>query len=310
MAIVMVLSQLIGGPAAESLIFDRAAVADGQIWRLITAHFIHSDTNHLLWNLLGLFILGGLFERRLNKLFPTAILLGVISVGIYLLYASGLDFYCGMSGILNTLLAAGLLQLILQNEHRLLAVLTLLAAIAKITVELTIGNALFTSTVWQAVPLAHMFGFVGGLCIYIFLKKENIMKKRLCYLLAATMLVGTVRAQGFSQSLSAGSNLSAQGSVRILEGSTQVLSGGAQMVIESVKWSGESAVLILRDAPHMAAITLEASVKWVGNTSLAAGESITVIAQSTGYLLTKAGEIIAFIPSEIGAALVHQSRHP
>jgi len=132
------------------------------------------------------------------------------------------------------------------------------------------------------------------------------MKKRLCYLLAAVMFAGTAKAQG----LSAGSDLSVQGSARILEGSSQVFSGSAQMVVESVKWTGESMVLVLREAPHMVAVTFEASVKGMGNASLAVGESITVIAQSTGYLLTKAGEIIAFIPSEIGASLVHQSRHP
>jgi len=46
----------------------------------------------------------------------------------------------------------------------------------------------------------------------------------------------------------------------------------------------------------------------VQGASLAAGTVVTVSALSTGWLLSTASEAIAFIPNEIGAALLYSER--
>jgi hypothetical protein len=42
--------------------------------------------------------------------------------------------------------------------------------------------------------------------------------------------------------------------------------------------------------------------------SLVVGSAVEVVAVSTGSLLVASGKAIAFIPNEIGLALLHQSR--
>ena len=46
-----VLIYLVAGPAPAGLLFDRAALANGEVWRLLTGHLVHSDPAHLAWNL-------------------------------------------------------------------------------------------------------------------------------------------------------------------------------------------------------------------------------------------------------------------
>jgi cytidylate kinase len=49
----------------------------------------------------------------------------------------------------------------------------------------------------------------------------------------------------------------------------------------------------------------EVMLKEVG---LTVGTSVKTIAESTGYALVASGKLLAFIPNEIGMALLHQSR--
>jgi membrane associated rhomboid family serine protease len=46
-------------PAATAVLeYDRAAVAAGEIWRLLTGHLTHWSFDHLFWDVLGLAIPG------------------------------------------------------------------------------------------------------------------------------------------------------------------------------------------------------------------------------------------------------------
>jgi membrane associated rhomboid family serine protease len=47
---------------------SRAAIADGEYWRLITAGFLHAGFFHLLFNMLSLYILGSLLEPAIGRL--------------------------------------------------------------------------------------------------------------------------------------------------------------------------------------------------------------------------------------------------
>jgi membrane associated rhomboid family serine protease len=61
-----------GGFGGSRLISDgavsRGTIADGEYWRLVTAGFLHAGLFHLLFNMVALYILGGLLEPALGRL--------------------------------------------------------------------------------------------------------------------------------------------------------------------------------------------------------------------------------------------------
>jgi membrane associated rhomboid family serine protease len=61
-----------GGIGGSALLQDgsvsRPEIADGEYWRLVTAGFLHAGFFHLLFNMLSLYILGGLLEPAVGRL--------------------------------------------------------------------------------------------------------------------------------------------------------------------------------------------------------------------------------------------------
>ena len=51
---IAVFLQLAGAEGREALAWDRSALADGELWRLVTGHFAHLGWSHLGLNLAGL----------------------------------------------------------------------------------------------------------------------------------------------------------------------------------------------------------------------------------------------------------------
>ncbi|MCB1873391.1 MAG: rhombosortase [Chromatiaceae bacterium] len=156
---------LLLGAAPEAWVFDRVAIGDGELWRLVTGHWVHSDFAHALWDIAALGLLSALFEKRLRGKLLLVLGVGTLGVDSWLWWGSEtLRFYCGLSGILNTLLAVGLIQL-WRDTHHPLVWLTGLGAAAKICVEMFAGQALLTQTAWPSVPEAHAVGFLCGVAL-------------------------------------------------------------------------------------------------------------------------------------------------
>ncbi len=156
---------IVQGPAADAFIFDRERISDGELWRLVTAHWVHSDLEHLLWNGVALLILGFVFELYLGWRTIPILLAGTLAVDVWLWWGvPSLQLYCGLSGILNALLVAGLFLRWRTDPHWVLLAIGLTAA-AKLGLELILGAAVLTSTSWPALPSAHAAGFVMGLII-------------------------------------------------------------------------------------------------------------------------------------------------
>jgi rhomboid family GlyGly-CTERM serine protease len=158
-----VLAYLVLGAAAEAWVFDRVAIAQGEWWRLITGHWVHSDPAHAGWDITALLVLGMVFEVRLQWRLPLALLIGTVGVDAWLWWGvPALRYYCGLSGILNSLLIVGLLQLWGDLRHPLI-LLTAAGTVAKILVEINTGQAVLTQTAWPSVPTVHAAGFLCGL---------------------------------------------------------------------------------------------------------------------------------------------------
>jgi rhomboid family GlyGly-CTERM serine protease len=160
-----VVAYLVLGAAPEAWVFDRVAIAQGEWWRLVTGHWVHSDLAHAGWDITALLLLGALFEVRLQWRLPLALLIGTVGVDAWLWWGDpALHYYCGLSGILNSLLIVGLLQLWRDWRHPLI-LLTGMGAAMKILVEINAGQALLTQTTWPSVPTAHAAGFLCGLVL-------------------------------------------------------------------------------------------------------------------------------------------------
>jgi rhomboid family GlyGly-CTERM serine protease len=146
----------------EALYFDRAVLASGQAWSLISGHWIHADIQHLFWNIVGLMVLGSIIEKRSPYLLCCSVAAGIIFVDTLLLSPfSELQRYCGLSGLLNTLL--GVVIYCYWQETRSIAVaLAAVLCIGKVIVEVYSGQALLTDISWPPYPLSHLAGLIGS----------------------------------------------------------------------------------------------------------------------------------------------------
>lgn len=165
MAALALFLYLAAGPASPTLVFDRVAVTHGQWWRLVTGHLIHCDLSHLCWDVAGLLVLGWLFEDRFShRQFLTIMASGMVAVNAWLWWGQAPLRYCGLSGLLNTLLAAGLMQQ-WRTSRSVLVVVIGFAGTLKIALEALHDQALFTATAWPSVPQAHAAGLSAGIII-------------------------------------------------------------------------------------------------------------------------------------------------
>lgn len=87
-----------------------------------------------------------------------------------------------------------------------------------------------------------------------------------------------------------------------------VLSAGAVLTVVAVEASATGTLWVLERASDGARVTLQFSGAVAGGASLLAGTAITVTAVSAGWVLSAAGQAIAFIPNEIGRALTYNER--
>ena len=81
-------------------------IAQGEIWRLFTAIFLHSGVMHLLFNLYALYVLGPLLEGYIGHLRFLAVFLVSGLYGSLLSYALSGPISVGASGAIFGLLGA------------------------------------------------------------------------------------------------------------------------------------------------------------------------------------------------------------
>lgn len=132
-------------PESQSLlIFDRAAIRSGELWRLFSGSWIHYSTGHLRNNVVALaacgLLLGRQSARRAGLLFMASGL--VIGLGIFMLRPD-VERFAGLSGIACGLAAWAAVSGIAREGRGALGSWLLLAfVLGKIAFEFATGASL------------------------------------------------------------------------------------------------------------------------------------------------------------------------
>ena len=94
-------------------------------------------------------------------------------------------------------------------------------------------------------------------------------------------------------------------------GSAGLVSAGGQFLVESVEKTVDGAVFVLsnmsQDLSKAGKISVRVSGNASGAASVIAGQSVQLVAESAGTVIMASGEIVAFIPNQIGQSLMHHS---
>ncbi len=154
-------------PARQALRFERDAVQDGELWRLLTAHFVHTGAQHMALNLaaLGLLVLlapGGYWRCSRRRALEFTAVCGLLSLGL-LASRPDLGWYLGLSGAAHGLLVMVTLELL--RLHRLLAIVLAAGLAAKLAAEQLWGAPASTAALVGAPVIvdAHLLGALAGL---------------------------------------------------------------------------------------------------------------------------------------------------
>lgn len=133
--------------------------------------------------------------------------------------------------------------------------------------------------------------------------KRNLVAAMLA--IAAAALPAHARGSSSASELSALSMLPVAISVAA---PVALLSAGAALSVVAVEAASDGTVWVLERASDGARMSVTLSGAVVGGVSLAAGTAVAVTAVSAGWVLSAAGRAIAFIPNEIGKALLYNER--
>ena len=159
---------------SEALRYDAIAIKEGQLWRLITAHFVHLSLSHLWLNLGGLILVFAFFAQCISIrywLFCLAVNALGISVLIYFLNPE-ITWYVGLSGILHGLFILGGIADIQHRKWEGIAFTAII--ISKVLFE-QISGPLPGSEEAAGGPVlvdAHFYGAMLGLLVSIPILKK------------------------------------------------------------------------------------------------------------------------------------------
>lgn len=171
-ALAVLLLPLAGGEGLASLLrYTRPGLAEGQWWRVATAHIVHLDARHALLNAAGLALLWALFARSFRPWqWVIALLLVLVAVDAGLWFFSPrVHWYVGASAMLHGVFACGTVAMIRTGERIGWAALVMFAA--KIGWEQWQGPLPLSEG--PVVTDSHLFGAAGGLLAGLLLRPRH-----------------------------------------------------------------------------------------------------------------------------------------
>lgn len=179
-ALIMIGLAVATTPLQEAMRYERAAILEGEWWRLLTGHLTHLNWGHLLLNLAGLGLVWLLFRRDYRPTEWGLIALAsmvAIDTG-FLLIDTQLVWYVGLSGVLHGLMVAGAMHWGVEDGWAAWGLLMLL--LAKLVYEQLVGPMPFTADAagGPVVVNSHLYGAIGGgtCAAFIILRQRGLQR--------------------------------------------------------------------------------------------------------------------------------------
>lgn len=158
---IWVILQIFGGP--ERWGYERQAIGEGELWRLLTGNLVHLNARHLALNLIILTGVMTVWGRELARpaTFFGLFMASALAVGIGLWTADeGLAWYVGASGALHGLFAAGIV--LASGADPLFRAAAALGLLFKLALETQVDIGTSGLIGAPVIPAAHEWGSAGG----------------------------------------------------------------------------------------------------------------------------------------------------
>ncbi len=160
-----ILAALVESGSPASLAYQRGAVLEGEIWRALTAHFVHFGYLHLALNVsmisLVFLIFGGL--RGLREWFLIMFLCCLGISATFLVLEPDVQWYLGLSGVAHGLTVAGATFSVLKREA--VGSVVFAGVLLKLLAENAKPGALHAAAFLggPVLEVAHLYGAMWGL---------------------------------------------------------------------------------------------------------------------------------------------------
>ena len=163
--VLVALALMFGGDSGRELLrFDRGGIAAGELWRLLTGHFVHLGVSHTLLNLAGLVLVWVLVGAACTwRQWLLVMVASMTAIDLGLWFGSPqLEWYVGLSGLLHGMLAAGIVAGL--SDRNVEALILAVVVTGKLAWEQFAGPLPGSeATSGGAVIVdAHLYGVIGG----------------------------------------------------------------------------------------------------------------------------------------------------
>lgn len=160
---------------ASLFVYDRVAILRGELWRLVTSHFVHFNDIHLIYNLIAFGVIGWIIEYKGYRYFKFLCLLMACSISaVMIVLKPDMSFFGGLSGIVCGAIAYCSLQCLLaKTPWRTISIFTIIFLFVKVGLEIYNSGSLLPY--WGThdfipIPLSHITGIFIAF-IFFFLRE-------------------------------------------------------------------------------------------------------------------------------------------
>lgn len=102
--------------------------------------------------------------------------------------------------------------------------------------------------------------------------------------------------------------VASEAAAAVAQASAVLSVAGATLVVKAVESTARGTVYVLERASDGVRVSVELAGKALGTASMGVGTVVTVSVITAGTILSVAGEAIAFVPNQVGRALLHNQR--